>query len=106
MGLLRFREPDGQGDQPREGLISQDNVDIIVGGGNMSGLALAISPMAEKAGMPFISVDGATQIVAPIADHRFGFKAMVDDDRVIARTPRSRERCPAASSRCSRSVAR
>ena len=66
-------------------LISLDNVDIIVGGGNMSGLALAISPMAEKAGMPFISVEGATQIVAPVADHKFGFKAMVDDDKVIAR---------------------
>ena len=66
-------------------LISQDRVDILVGGGNMSGIALAMAPMAESAGVPFISTEGAGAIVEPVASHRFVFKSTVDDSQVIER---------------------
>src|SRR3984885_983919 len=36
-------------------LISQDRVEIILSGGNMSGIALAMAPLAEAAKVPFIS---------------------------------------------------
>src|SRR5271156_6004376 len=41
-------------------LLSNDGVDIIVGGGSMSGIALAIAPMAEAAQGPFVSTEGAS----------------------------------------------
>ena len=48
-------------------LISQDKVELIVSGGNMSGIALAMAPMAETANIPFISSEGALAIVTPVA---------------------------------------
>ncbi len=66
-------------------LLSQDKVNIIVGGGNMSGIALAMVPMTEKAGMPFISTEGSMQIVSPVAERKYSFKSTVDDDQVIDR---------------------
>ncbi|OWT56120.1 ABC transporter substrate-binding protein [Candidimonas nitroreducens] len=66
-------------------LISQDKVDIIVGGGNMSGIALAMAPIVEKAGMPFISTEGSMQIVTPVDKRKYVFKSTVDDDQVIER---------------------
>jgi branched-chain amino acid transport system substrate-binding protein len=47
-------------------LIEQDKVDVIVGCGNMSGLALAIVPIVEKAGIPFMSVSGSALIITPV----------------------------------------
>ena len=47
-------------------LISQDKVQLIVSGGNMSGIALAMAPMAESASIPFISSEGALAIVTPV----------------------------------------
>lgn len=66
-------------------LIDQDKVDIIVGGGNASGLALAMVPLVEKAGMPFISTEGAMSIVYPVSAHRWVFKSTMDDDTVLDR---------------------
>ena len=66
-------------------LLSNDAVDIIVGGGSMSGIALAISPMAEAAKIPFVSTEGASAIVNPVADHRWSFKSTVDDYLVLHR---------------------
>jgi branched-chain amino acid transport system substrate-binding protein len=66
-------------------LISQDRVEIILSGGNMSGIALAIAPMAEAAKIPFVSTEGASAIVNPVAERRFVFKSTVDDYLVLQR---------------------
>lgn len=46
-------------------LISQDKVDIIVGG-SASGETMAVIPIVQKAGIPFISLAGAVAIVEPV----------------------------------------
>lgn len=46
-------------------LIQNDKVDIIVGG-TTSGDSLAVIPEVEKAGIPFISLAGAIDIVEPV----------------------------------------
>jgi branched-chain amino acid transport system substrate-binding protein len=66
-------------------LISQDKVELIVSGGNMSGIALAMAPMAEAANIPFISSEGALAIVTPVADRKWVFKSTVDDEDVLER---------------------
>ena len=66
-------------------LIDQDKVDIIVGGGNASGLALAMVPLVEKAGIPFISTEGAMSIVNPVAERKWTFKSTIDDDQILER---------------------
>ncbi|MFM8546789.1 MAG: ABC transporter substrate-binding protein [Betaproteobacteria bacterium] len=66
-------------------LIDQDKVDIIVGGGNNSGIAMAMVPLVEGAKMPFISTEGAMGIVHPVAERQFSFKSTVDDDMVMER---------------------
>ncbi len=66
-------------------LISQDKVELIVSGGNMSGIALAMAPMAEAAKIPFISSEGALAIVTPVADRKWVFKSTVDDEDVLER---------------------
>lgn len=66
-------------------LISQDDVDIIVGGGNMSGIAMAMVPLVQRAGIPFISTEGSMQIVTPVKDREFVFKSTVDDDQILNR---------------------
>ena len=45
---------------------AEDKVDVIVGGGNMSGIALAMAPMTERAATPFISTEGSAAIVNPV----------------------------------------
>ena len=66
-------------------LIEQDRVDMIVGGGNNSGIAMAMVPLVEAAKIPFISTEGAMGIVHPVAERQFSFKSTVDDDQVIER---------------------
>jgi branched-chain amino acid transport system substrate-binding protein len=66
-------------------LISQDRVEIILSGGNMSGIALAMAPLAEAAKVPFISSEGALAIVTPVAERRWVFKSTVDDGDVLDR---------------------
>jgi len=46
-------------------LIEQDNVDFIVGG-STTGETMAVVPLIEQAGMPFISLAGAVVIVEPV----------------------------------------
>ncbi len=66
-------------------LLNNDKVDIIVGGGSMSGIALAMSPLAEAAKVPFISTEGAAGIVSPVSEHQWAFKSTVDDYLVLHR---------------------
>jgi branched-chain amino acid transport system substrate-binding protein len=46
-------------------LIEQDRVDVIVGG-STTGETMAVVPLAEAAGMPFVSLAGAVVIVEPV----------------------------------------
>lgn len=46
-------------------LIQRDQVDVIVGG-SASGETMAVIPEVEQAGVPFISLAGAVQIVEPV----------------------------------------
>jgi branched-chain amino acid transport system substrate-binding protein len=46
-------------------LIEQDRVDLIVGG-STTGETMAVVPLAEAAGLPFISLAGAVVIVEPV----------------------------------------
>ncbi|GAA4355357.1 ABC transporter substrate-binding protein [Variovorax defluvii] len=66
-------------------LLTQDKVEMIVGGGNMSGMAIAMLQLTEKAGVPFISTEGSMQIVTPVAERPWTFKSTVDDDQVMER---------------------
>ena len=66
-------------------LIGQDRVEIIVSGGNMSGIALAMAPIVEAAKVPFISSEGALAIVSPVDQRRWVFKSTVDDEDVLER---------------------
>lgn len=66
-------------------LLSQDQVEIVIGGGSMSGIALAMLQVTEKAGLPFISTEGSIQIVSPVAERHWTFKTTADDDQVFER---------------------
>jgi branched-chain amino acid transport system substrate-binding protein len=66
-------------------LLTQDKVEMIVGGGNMSGMAIAMLQLTEKAAVPFISTEGSMQIVTPVAERPWTFKSTVDDDQVMER---------------------
>jgi branched-chain amino acid transport system substrate-binding protein len=66
-------------------LIEQDKVDVICGDGNMSGLALAIVPIVEKAGVPFMCTAGATQIVKPVEERHWTFRSHVNDEDIIGK---------------------
>ncbi len=46
-------------------LIEQDKVDVLVGG-STTGTTMAVVPLAEQAGVPFISLAGAVVIVEPV----------------------------------------
>ena len=66
-------------------LLDQDKVDMIVGGGNMSGMAIAMLGLTEKADMPFMSTEGAMDIVTPVAERQWTFKSTADDEQVMER---------------------
>ncbi len=66
-------------------LLDQDKVDMIVGGGNMSGMAIAMLGLTEKAGLPFMSTEGAMDIVMPAAERQWTFKSTADDEQVMER---------------------
>ena len=51
-------------------LIEQDNVDIIVGG-TTTGATMAMHPLVDKAGIPFISLAGGVVIVEPVKKWMF-----------------------------------
>jgi branched-chain amino acid transport system substrate-binding protein len=46
-------------------LIESDNVDVIIGG-TTTGATMAMVPLVEKAGVPFVSLAGAVVIVEPV----------------------------------------
>lgn len=66
-------------------LITQDEVDIISGAGNMSGISLAMKPIAMRYGVPMISNAGARGIVEPIDKSKWAFKSHLTDKEVIGR---------------------
>jgi branched-chain amino acid transport system substrate-binding protein len=66
-------------------LISQDGVDIISGAGNMSGLALALKPIANRSQIPLISNEGARAIVEPVEESQWVFKSHLTDKEIIGR---------------------
>lgn len=66
-------------------LLTQDKVQMIVGGGNMSGMAIAMLQLTEKAKLPFISTEGSMAIVTPVSERPFTFKSTVNDDQVMER---------------------
>ncbi|MGK4921953.1 ABC transporter substrate-binding protein [Bordetella hinzii] len=66
-------------------LLSQDRVDILVGGGNMSGIAQAMVPLAHQSRTPFISTEGAATIASPAQERAWVFKSTVDDSQVFER---------------------
>ncbi len=66
-------------------LITQDKVDIISGAGNMSGLSLAIKPIANRYKIPMISNAGSRSIVEPIEESRWTFKSHLTDKEIIGR---------------------
>lgn len=66
-------------------LLDQDKVDMIVGGGNMSGMAIAMLGLTEKAALPFMSTEGAMDIVVPVAERQWTFKSTADDEQVMER---------------------
>ncbi|GGF65182.1 ABC transporter substrate-binding protein [Terasakiella brassicae] len=51
-------------------LVSQDEVDVIVGG-STSGATMAVIPIVEKSQVPFISLAGAVAIVEPVKKWTF-----------------------------------
>ena len=66
-------------------LITQDKVDIISGAGNMSGLSLAIKPVANRYQVPMISNSGSRAIVEPVKESRWVFKSHLTDKEIIGR---------------------
>jgi branched-chain amino acid transport system substrate-binding protein len=67
---LRLVSYDSAGDAEKartfaKRLIEQDKVDVLVGG-STTGETMAVVPLAEAAGMPFISLAGAVVIVEPV----------------------------------------
>ncbi|MFO1293615.1 MAG: ABC transporter substrate-binding protein [Rubrivivax sp.] len=66
-------------------LITQDEVDIISGAGNMSGLSLAMKPIAMRHGVPMISNAGARPIVEPIDKSTWAFKSHLTDKEIVGR---------------------
>ena len=66
-------------------LITQDEVDIISGAGNMSGLSLAMKPVAMRHGVPMISNAGARPIVEPIDKSSWAFKSHLTDKEIVGR---------------------
>ena len=72
-------------DQTRR-LVSRDNVDVVVGGGSQSGIALAMKPILERDGTLFMATEGAREIVEPPDESELSFKATFNDTVVLDRT--------------------
>ena len=64
-------------------LIEQDKVDICVGDGNSSAVAISLSPVFEKAKVPFVSVSGSKLICTPVENKQWCFKAAVADTDAV-----------------------
>lgn len=64
-------------------LLTGDRVDVVVGGGSASGIALAMQQLTEPAKKLFMATEGARDIVQPEAEHPLTFKATFNDTAVI-----------------------
>lgn len=64
-------------------LLTSDKVDVVVGGGSASGIALAMGQLTEPAKKVFVATEGARQIVQPEAKHPLTFKATFNDTVVV-----------------------
>lgn len=84
-----FLDPAGDSatgvDQTRK-LIENEDVDVIIGGGSSSGIALAMKPITEEAGILFMATEGARDIVQPAEDSPLSFKATFNDTQILERT--------------------
>lgn len=72
-------------DQTRR-LISRDDVDVVVGGGSQSGIALAMQPLLQRADKLFMATEGAREIVQPPDERQTTFKSTFNDTVVLERT--------------------
>jgi branched-chain amino acid transport system substrate-binding protein len=63
-------------------LIEDDKVDLIIGG-STTGSTMAMIPLVEKAGVPFISLAGAVTIVDPV--RKWVFKTAQTDRQAVER---------------------
>ncbi|MDW5596594.1 ABC transporter substrate-binding protein [Conexibacter stalactiti] len=72
-------------DQTRR-LISRDDVDVVVGGGSQSGIALAMQPLLQRADKLFMATEGAREIVQPADERPTTFKSTFNDTIVLQRT--------------------
>lgn len=64
-------------------LIQRDQVDIVVGGGTSSGIALAMKPLLQNAGIYFMSTEAADDIVAPASKSPLTFATTLSTDIVV-----------------------
>lgn len=72
-------------DQTRR-LISRDDVDVVVGGGSQSGIALAMQPLLQRADKLFMATEGAREIVQPADERPTTFKSTFNDTVILQRT--------------------
>ena len=72
-------------DQTRR-LIGRDDVDVVVGGGSQSGIALAMQPLLQRADKLFMATEGAREIVQPADERATTFKSTFNDTVVLQRT--------------------
>jgi len=63
-------------------LLEEDKVDVIIGG-TTTGETMAVIPLIEQAGVPFISLGGASVIVEPVK--KFTFKTPHTDTMSVSR---------------------
>lgn len=63
-------------------MLQQDQVDIVVGGGTSSGIALAMKPILQNAGVYFMSTEAADPIVAPASESPLTFATTLSTDIV------------------------
>jgi branched-chain amino acid transport system substrate-binding protein len=64
-------------------MLDSDGVQLVVGGGGSSGIALAMDPITSGKGIAFIATEGARQIVAPATEHKLTFKTTFNDTVMI-----------------------
>lgn len=64
-------------------LIQEDKVDLVVGGGTSSGIALAMKPILQAAGIYFMSTEAAAQIVSPAKEASTTFATTLSTNIVV-----------------------
>lgn len=64
-------------------MLDSDGVELVVGGGGSSGVALAMAPVVNGKDRVFIATEGARQIVEPAADHPLTFKTTFNDTVMV-----------------------